>query len=217
MIKVAYWITEKEGWVFECRNRRNLLVAPSGKYVWFMAAGPRGNHLLLLCRACCSCLKFQENLNTPCLLATRGSTPYFYKGMKPRRERRGTFLISDLCFWFLYTSLPVHSNLLIAHVHFKLTFSTYMFSNVFDRVHPAMKISCSFMLVMWASFVFLLPLCFLDQQTDGKLVFSHFFSFLLYVSFSFQCFTAVAEFSFASMEFDVVVEKAGFNLQQGAK
>lgn len=44
-------------------------------------------------------------------------------------------------------------------------FSKYMFSDVFDRVHPTMKIACSFLLLMWASIVFLLPLCFLGQQT----------------------------------------------------
>lgn len=44
-------------------------------------------------------------------------------------------------------------------------FSKYMFSNGFDRVHPTMKIACAFVLLLWASIVFLLPLCFLGQQT----------------------------------------------------
>lgn len=76
-------------------------------------------------------------------------------------------------------------------------FSKYMFSNVFDRVYPTMKIAFSFMPLMWASIVFLLPLCFLGQQTlMGNLSFLPFplFSLTVKVSSSFLMFSCCSCF-----------------------
>lgn len=91
-----------------------------------------------------------------------------------------------------------------------------MFSDVL-RVHPAMKRSCSFMLFTWAFFVFLLPLCFLDQQTDGKWDFLPFplFYFQLRFPLVFQrycCSQILVCFCWVWCN----VVKASFKLQQGA-
>lgn len=59
------------------QEQGQLLSGSLVKYVWFMAVGLRGDHLLLLCRAAvCVSNSRRINLNTPCLLATHGSTSY---------------------------------------------------------------------------------------------------------------------------------------------
>lgn len=165
------------------------------------------------------CLKFQRNWNTPCLLATHGSTPYIYKGTKPRRERKGTFLISDLCFWLLYTSMSVHSNLLLVHVHFKLCLASICFLMSLTEFIQPWKYLAPSCYLSGPPLYFYSCNVFRTSRLMGNQSFLPFPLFCLQFRFPLllQCFTAVAEFFFASVEVDVIAVKASFKLLQGAE